>query len=359
MSNLSRSLLVPAAVLLGGLALGLSSRAETPTSAPPTAGSSATPVAADADVTAAPAPTATTTAAASTDTTAPDPKAQAQALLSEGNQLVAEADFGAALDKYRAAYELFPAPKLLINMGTALRHLGRNAEAAASYEAYLAHPESDPQRRTELQRILTELDQVTGRVRIKLADRDARVRLDGKVLEPQEWAKPRRVDPGDHTVVAEKAGFVTVVRTVAVKLRDDLEIPLVLLKPGQAPPVVIEAGAGDTQRVVGYVLGAAGIAALGVGAVFGGLALSTDSDAAEHCMAAEPSVCDAEGASLGDTARTQGTVSTVLLIGGGALLATGVMVWLTAPSDEAAVEPAEAALGVGVAPTGVRLLGRW
>ena len=366
--SIPRSMFVSVVVLLAGGAVGLSALGATPPApagSGPGAQASAAP-SASAVGTAAPTtvPSATDSAATgapagtSAPSTEPDAKVQAQALLSEGNRLLAEADFNAALDKYRAAYELFPAAKLLINIGTVLRHLGRNAEAADTYERYLSHPEADPGRGDELKRILREIDQLTGRVRIALADRDAHVRLDGKSLSAGEWSKPLRLDPGEHTVVAEKAGFVTVVRTVTLKMRDDIQLPIVLLKPGQAPPVIIEAGAGDTQRVVGYVLGAAGIAGLGAGAIFGGLALSTDADAADHCMADNPSVCDTEGASLGETARTQGTLSTVFLIAGGALLATGFVVWIAAPSADDAVEGASAALVVGPGP-GLGVVGRW
>ena len=361
---------LPAAVMGMLLAAGLTLRASTPTagsagSAGASSASSAAPPGQGAAMASGSSSAAATGSAAPSvepSSVAPsagpvgqgpgeaERKAQAQALLSEGNQLAAEGEFGEGLDKFRAAYELFPATKLLLNIGTSLRHVGRNAEAAATYEQYLGQPDADPRRLDELHRILGEIDQLTGRIRLELPDKDARVHLDGRALSAEAWSKPLRVDPGEHTLVVEKPGYVTIVRTVSVKMREELKLALTLLKPGQAPPVVIEAGAGNTQRVVSYVLGGVGIAGLAAGAIFGGLALDTNSRAADHCMADNPSVCDADGASLGSTATTQGTLSTVFLIAGGALAVTGVVVWLTAPSDEAPVEPGAPSVALVLGP---------
>ena len=43
-------------------------------------------------------------------------KQKAQELLTEGNRLAGEGDFGAALLKFRTAYELYSSPKLLLNI---------------------------------------------------------------------------------------------------------------------------------------------------------------------------------------------------------------------------------------------------
>ena len=263
-----------------------------------------------------------------------DNKARAHALLMEGNALAGEGDFGTALEKFRAAYDLFPSVKLLLNIGTSLRHVGRNAEAAHTYERYLAHPEADPARSEELRRILKEIDQVTGRLRIEVNQPGARVRLNGTLLDLTGNALTLRVDPTEHNIVAQKAGFVTVVRTVVVPVREQVVVKLILVRPGTPPPVVIDESAGTTQRVVGYAFGAVGLGALVAGSIFGLLALSTAADAAEHCRSDEPTVCDAEGESLGDTTQVQATASTGLFIAGGALAGIGIVVWLTAPSVE-------------------------
>jgi hypothetical protein len=254
-------------------------------------------------------------------------------LLREGNALVAEADFTAALEKFQAAYALYPSAKLLINIGTSLRYLGRNADAARSYERYLAHPEADPQRRAELERILDEISLVTGLLHIEVDPPDTIVRVDGHTLTGRAGARTFRVDPGEHTLVGERAGFATVVRTVSIARGAEQEVPLVLTRPGAPSPRVVEVAGPDATSTAGYVVGAIGLGGLALGAIVGGLALSNDAAADEHCLPDAPSVCDQQGVELGDTAYTQGIVSVIGLAAGGALGALGLVLVLAAPDS--------------------------
>ena len=77
-------------------------------------------------------------------------KEQARELLREGNALLSAGDFSSALEKFRAAYAKFASPKILINMGTALRSIGQEVEAAAVYERCLM--KAQPRRRTRRRR---------------------------------------------------------------------------------------------------------------------------------------------------------------------------------------------------------------
>ncbi|MBW2454831.1 MAG: PEGA domain-containing protein [Deltaproteobacteria bacterium] len=276
----------------------------------------------------------------------PDPRAQAQALLLEGNRLAGEGNFGQALERFQAAHDLYPSVKLLMNIGTSLRHIGNNAAAARIYEQYIAHPEAEPERREELRRIVKEIDQVTGHLRIEVNEPGVQVRLDGRPLELRGTSVTARVDPGERHLVAQKDGFVTVVRTVTVPIRQQMTVELLLLEPGKSPPVVIDVTAGTTQRFVGYSVGAAGLSGLAAGAIVGLVALSNDAAAANHCRSNAPAFCDAEGEHLGDTAAAQATASTVLFVAGGGLLVAGVVIWWTAPSPEQPVEQARLSLAM-------------
>lgn len=276
-------------------------------------------------------------------------KAQAVALLREGNELAAEGDYGAALAKFQAAYAVYPSVKLLLNIGTSLRHAGRNAEAARTYERYLAAPDADPARFEELRRILDEIDQVVGWLRVEVRPVDARVRLDGALLELPPRGLRLRVDPGQHTVAAERPGYRTVIRSVSVERRARLTVRIDLAKPDLPPPVIIDEGI-PTQHIVAYAVGGVGLGGMAAGAVFGILSLSTDAAADERCSTEDPTVCDEEGAQLGDTAQTQGTLSTIFLAAGGGLLATGLVIWLTTPSDEDQAPPDDTTPEVAVTP---------
>jgi hypothetical protein len=101
------------------------------------------------------------------------------------------------------------------------------------------------------------------------------------------------------------------------------------------------------QRNLGYVAGAAGLVAIGVGAFFGLRAIGAMNDSSSHCRG---NYCDHVGAADRRDAITQGNVSTVALATGGVLLAGGVTLWLMAP------KPTSSSSGQV---TGVQLGGTW
>src|SRR6478672_11971851 len=64
-------------------------------------------------------------------------KQQARMLLSQGNQLFEKGDLRAALADFRAAYALYPSPKLLVNAAAAERELGDLPGAATDLRHFL------------------------------------------------------------------------------------------------------------------------------------------------------------------------------------------------------------------------------
>ena len=73
-------------------------------------------------------------------------KARAQGLLSEGTAAYGRGDYAAALDKFTAAYKIFPSPKLWFNIGQANRDLGRPVEAVEAFDRFLARRGRRPAR---------------------------------------------------------------------------------------------------------------------------------------------------------------------------------------------------------------------
>lgn len=284
------------------------------------------------------------------DAGADELKAKAQELLSEGNSLAAEGDFGNALVKFRAAYELYSSPKLLLNIGTSLRQIGRNAEAAETYETYLGHPDADPEREQELSDLIEELDKLVGRLEIKVEERDAKVSLDGKVLRDLAKGEAIRVDPGEHTIIAEKKGRPPAVRHVKVRAKQKLRVVMSLDEPDQEPE------GPDAREVIGYTLVGLGGAAIVVGAVLGGVALGTKSDADALCADSGDfaGYCSPEGSDLLKTARTEGVAATATFIAGFAVVVGGFAIAVSALLDDDDSE-----LEVGIGPGAVTVRGRF
>lgn len=95
-------------------------------------------------------------------TNAADPRKLAQAYMTHGVEALKARDYRAAIAAFREAYQLFPSPKILMNLGTALLDGGQFAEATVVYEQYLGDPSHDPARdgevRDALQRARSHLD---------------------------------------------------------------------------------------------------------------------------------------------------------------------------------------------------------
>jgi hypothetical protein len=261
-------------------------------------------------------------------------KLEAQQLFNDGNRLAGEGEYLQAVERFRAAYARYPSPKILLNVGTMLRHLGRNVEAAEVYESYLRDPGGEPARAEDLRRILREIDLVVGHLEIAASEEGAQVRLDDKQIVGFKNGKKVRVEPGEHTLTAEHPGFAPAVRTVRVAAGQELRVVLDFTRPPERR-VVVERPP-SPLRTAGWVTGGIGAAGIVAGGAAGVVAMTKNSAAAKHCLA--PTACDPEGVALGNTARTSGTVSTVAFTVGGVALAAGIVLVIVAPrSPPAAV----------------------
>lgn len=130
--------------------------------------------------------------------------------MQSGVRLLKQKDYLGALAVFRDAYQRFPSVKLLLNIGTTLKLLGRNAEAANTYQRYLDDPAADPARRSEVQDVLATLDRVLGRLELSAAPQgpaDAEVSVNGAEWGPLAAAALVRVDPGAYRIKARRSGF--------------------------------------------------------------------------------------------------------------------------------------------------------
>ena len=96
---------------------------------------------------------------------------------------------------------------------------------------------------------------------------------------------------------------------------------------------------------------------VGLGTVFGLMAKSTYSDAVSHCPTT--STCDGTGIRGGQDAHSQATISTLGFLAGSALLAGGVVLFLTSPKDGAVTGAVRVQPAVGAGGAGVRVGGAW
>ena len=288
-------------------------------------------------------------------------RAAAEALFNSGRSLAASGKYAEACPKFEASQQLDPGLGTLLNLAECYEKLGKTASAWAEYR------EAIPLARAAGSKV--RLDLATERaaaLESRLSTLTIRamggaeeptgleVRRDGLPVQPAELGSPIPVDPGPHTIEAAAPGKQKWSATVQIADASKLAIevpqlkplseasPLQPAKPIEAPPLDQGAHSGSTQRTLGIVVGAAGVVSLGIGAVFGLGASSKWSDAKSKCSA-YPYGCSQESLDDRSSAESKASVATVLFIVGGAAVAGGAVLWLTAGHSQ----EKNVALGVG------------
>ena len=179
---------------------------------------------------------------------------EARALLREGNALYEKGDYAAALDRYKGAYGKLQSPKILLNIGTTLRRLNRDGEAAEAYELYVRRitPEVTAEKRAQVREALHEIDQKMGRLRIEVNVEGATVRLDGESRGASPLERPVRVDPGLHRVEGERDGYQPDTKDIEIAAGEERLVVLrleLIPPPPPTEPVVLPPPAPVTPPV--------------------------------------------------------------------------------------------------------------
>src|SRR5262249_33428834 len=98
----------------------------------------------------------------------PAQKDRAAALVSEGSSRFAARDYAGALDKYDAAFVIYPSPKIHYNRALALEKLHRDAEAADDYELFITLATDAPRESVDqARRALAALERAVGKLEIE------------------------------------------------------------------------------------------------------------------------------------------------------------------------------------------------
>jgi hypothetical protein len=116
--------------------------------------------------------------------------------------------------------------------------------------------------------------------------------------------------------------------------------------PGTETTSPAEGGLG-TRKIVALSLGGAGVVGLAAGSVFGLMAISQKNQQQSDCGSTASCTSSGHTQALGDhsSAVTDGTISTVGFLAGGALLVAGAVVFLTGSSS---VTPSVGPTGAGL-----------
>jgi hypothetical protein len=183
------------------------------------------------------------------------------------------------------------------------------------------------------------------------------IERDAKAVGSAEWEFAIPANTGEHTVTAtapQRRAFRTKVTVTGEGRTSEITVPALAEAPdeGTAPKPGASGGLG-TQRTIALVAGGVGLVGVGLGTYFT-LQSKSKHDETDRLCGGSPACPTQAGVDASNDARSLGNLATVSMIVGGVGLASGLALWLTAPSRES--EPS-ARVGLGFGTVDVR--GTW
>ncbi|HET7505498.1 MAG TPA: tetratricopeptide repeat protein [Kofleriaceae bacterium] len=129
----------------------------------------------------------------------------AQALMSEGVKQLQSRAYDQALANFLEAYAKFPSPKILLNVASTLRDMGRLADAANTYQRYLTDPATGSERVAEVKELLLRLDEQLTILTVRVSPHGSDISIDGGPFIPVGSTLVTRVRSGLHLIRIRKA----------------------------------------------------------------------------------------------------------------------------------------------------------
>lgn len=307
---------------------------------------------------------------------------RAEVLFEEGRRLMSAHDYAAACPRLAQSEALDPAPGTALNVALCYEQQGKLATAWAAYKTAqgLADRPGQKERLAVATKSVANLEPKLSRVTITVGS-EARVaglevRFDGDKIEDLEWGLAIPHDGGGHDIDATAPGkkpWHTHIDihdsgarvTVDVPPLEDAPVsrPATRTDPdaphatGTTPPnppktfalAEPQTSPGQGQRVIGFVVGGLGLAAVGTGVAL--MVLGYESQSAAGCdgQTCTTGKSDVSKYNDGTTLINAGAVAAVA---GGVAAITGLVLWLTSPSGAKTEGSAGVEVRVGLGPTG-------
>lgn len=304
--------------------------------------------------------------------------AVAQGLYDNAKALMDQSKYADACPKLEESLRLDPGLGTQYHLADCYEHLGRTASAWGGFlqVAALAKASGQTDREDVARARARALEAKVPRLFIEVPDANRlpglQIKRDGVLLVQAQWQTPIPLDPGEHAIAASVPNGKTWRTTIALQ-SDSVTMKVVI--PSLWAPATPDPNAsatpraeepkstGSTQRVLGLAVAGAGLVGVGLGTFFGFRSMSLHEDAMNFCKG---DVCTSHGTDLRTQAISAGNVATIGLIAGGAALAGGAIIYLTAPhrSADGATTPNDKTGGtpvirVGLGGRGVVAEGTW
>ena len=170
-------------------------------------------------------------------------------------QLQAKA-YDQALANFLEAYGKFPSPRILLNVASTLRDMGRLADAANTYQRYLLDPATGAERVGEVKELLLKLDEQLTILTVRVTPKGSEISIDAGPFIAVGTALLTRVRPGLHMVRIRHSGqssevtvngFEGEIKDVQAKVDPPAT-------PPPAPPPTAKPPAPPPERVDGWMI---------------------------------------------------------------------------------------------------------
>lgn len=309
-------------------------------------------------------------------------KAVATQLFEDAKVLFKKGELASACDKFAESQRLDPQLGTLLRLASCYEKIGKTASAWASFKDAVAiasqrHDSREAAARAAAEKLEPRICRLTIVVEAG-APPDLEVSSNGNSIGRASFGSPMPVDPGDYLLMAKAEGFEDWTQKIVITSGTSetrIAVPALVRHKAPAVPVAVSSepaaapaptlpppavtvqplpqtqepsDPGRHRRMVGYALGAVGLVGIGVGVGFGIAknAKQSDRDSANSCSKTTGCL-DAERErinQLTDEAKTRATVANIGFIAGGAALAAGAILVVTAwpkstPSTSARVQP--------------------
>ena len=294
-------------------------------------------------------------------------KAAAETLFDEARQLLSQGQYESACRRFEQSQEIDPGVGTLLYLGDCYERSGRPASAWATFReassAALAAGQADRGRMADER--ARKLGPTLSKLVLLVPQEDRapgfELLLDGKPLSPALFGAPFPVDPGQREITARAPGLSTWSYVVEVKPNADyrsVQVPVLAAVSStgavaaasadgivRTPPADTPSpAAAPVDHTLAFVVGGAGIAAIGVGVIFGVRAADKEEESKVDC----PSSClTEEGAELNESARNSALVSNISYGVGIAAIATSIYLYFSAGPSSNVAKAASPGLQLG------------
>jgi hypothetical protein len=315
-------------------------------------------------------------------------KAAAEQLFQEARALMAQARYEEAIPKLQASLDLARGSGTLGSLGVCYEKLGKLASAWVHFKEASVHAEREGNSnrantaRAQAAALEPRLPRLTIRVASPNAVPGLTIARDGNVLTSAMLGIAVYVDPGEHEVTARAQGYEPFSKKVTLAESETRMVEIPTLSPlpepvpgdksnipsssGKPELGVTEATAdqsdgedpGRPRRVAGLITGGAGAVVLTVGLVVGATVYSARNAPFDNNECDRDTlICTPEGQAQIDKARNRANLSNFLAGAGVAAVATGAVLYFTAPKNRKEQRDAHLVPIAGPDSLGVALVG--